>query len=803
MKNLNPEAQLKGILDLAERIRKTPGAYGGQRHEKEFLAYMGLPENLADYPGRIGELVAKIRGELGHMTEGQIAAGNESAEAWQGLQTRLAALSDTIGSKFVPMLSNAYDSMSKLEGSATAWASAIKIDPSVTAAWDDVSKRIGADVKSIVAGLSSFDDLASRPRVLPLSVAPEWRGFAEDIKNLAGDAGNVVKLVDGLNQAKINWAEIFNLAGMTDQVEKIRAAGAAFEAMLEEWLPGYKQLQQTKNAPKEAAPIPGVGHLLDKPTSAEPLHGRPDRPVTPTPANGPDQAIRAWWNSRTSPPTAPATPPAPLGRPVPPHTLTPTPLPPFVFKKSDAPIDAPRVPKSMISPISYNPEGNPFRRPENPLQGQAPGASPNTADAINIIYQGTRRGVLDGMLDLIRQLRADKKANPSGVQSASYETGGGAGGPDGGGEGTGGGRGGSGAGGLPDASPAGRIGREVRRHLHGHGGGSYVPHGIQPEGGAGTPKGNEAALAKQGYDYWRSQGLTHEQALSVLGNERGENPLGALAVGDRGSFGGHGTVGQFQWDPPRRAQILAGTGIDVATANFMDQQKAARWEMEHSPDAANRVWERLKAAKTREEQIGLLVHNYERSLNQPRDIAKRMGHAARYAKLHLDKATVAGGPGRSPSGPSADRLGHDSPTHSSLWGKSDPINPTFGPAWEAGKFREGIFGRNGFSGPHNSPVHVERPPLPAGQQDVSLPPLHRGDLARLERRNRPEPGSLLRAADQRQAAASAKHEVTGSASLHVKLAAGLAPASGVKTKGGLFKEVRLDRAPLPLASTMG
>ena len=299
LKNLNPEAQLKGILDIAERIRKTPGQYGGQRHEKEFLAYMGLPENLADYPGRIGELVAKIRGELGHMTEGQIAAGNESAEAWQGLQTRLAALSDTIGSKFVPMLNNAYDSMSKLEGSATAWASAIKIDPSVTAAWDDVSKRIGADVKSIVAGLSSFDDLASRPRVLPLSVAPEWRGFAEDIKNLAGDAGNVVKLVDGLNQAKINWAEIFNLAGMTDQVEKIRAAGAAFEAMLEKWLPGYKRLQQTKNAPKEAAKIPGVGHLLDKPRRPSRFMGGPLarsrlRRQRPRPSDC------AWWSSRTS-----------------------------------------------------------------------------------------------------------------------------------------------------------------------------------------------------------------------------------------------------------------------------------------------------------------------------------------------------------------------------------------------------------------------------------------------------------------------------------------------------------------------
>jgi hypothetical protein len=149
----------------------------------------------------------------------------------------------------------------------------------------------------------------------------------------------------------------------------------------------------------------------------------------------------------------------------------------------------------------------------------------------------------------------------------------------------------------------------------------------------------------------------------------------------------------------------------------------------------------------------------------------------------------------------ADRLGRDPPTHSSLWGKSDPINPSFGPAWRAGKFREGIFNHNGFDGPHNA--HVGRPPLPAGQQDVSLRP---EDLSRLtEKRNRPEPGALLKAGQTAGilGSSSAKHEVTGSASLHVKLAAGLAPASGVKTKGDLFKETRLDRAPLPLASTTG
>ena len=104
----------------------------------------------------------------------------------------------------------------------------------------------------------------------------------------------------------------------------------------------------------------------------------------------------------------------------------------------------------------------------------------------------------------------------------------------------------------------------------------------------------------------------------------------------------------------------------------------------------------------------------------------------------------------------------------------------------------------GERGPQKAPM-IERPPLP-GQQDVSLPPLHRGDLAKLERRNRPEPGALLRAADERQAAVQ-KHSVSGEASLKIALASGLKPVGGVKSTGSLFKEIRLDRAPLPLAGT--
>lgn len=99
----------------------------------------------------------------------------------------------------------------------------------------------------------------------------------------------------------------------------------------------------------------------------------------------------------------------------------------------------------------------------------------------------------------------------------------------------------------------------------------------------------------------------------------------------------------------------------------------------------------------------------------------------------------------------------------------------------------------GERGPQKAPS-IERQALPAGQQDVSLRP---SDLQRRE------PGALLKASNKMQADASATHKVTGEASLRIKLASGLIPDGGVKNKGSLFKSVRMDRAPLPLASTMG
>jgi hypothetical protein len=66
--------------------------------------------------------------------------------------------------------------------------------------------------------------------------------------------------------------------------------------------------------------------------------------------------------------------------------------------------------------------------------------------------------------------------------------------------------------------------------------------------------------------------------------------------------------------------------------------------------------------------------------------------------------------------------------------------------------------------------------------------------------NRREPGSLLRSTQEMQAQVF-RHSVKGEASLKIALASGLKPVGGVKSGGDLFKEIRLDRAPIVLAST--
>lgn len=179
---------------------------------------------------------------------------------------------------------------------------------------------------------------------------------------------------------------------------------------------------------------------------------------------------------------------------------------------------------------------------------------------------------------------------------------------------------------------------------------STAPSGIQARAMGGKPEGKEADLAKQAYDYWRKEGLTHDQALSVLGNERGENGLGSLVPGDSGS-----AHGQFQWHEDRRQDILKNTGIDIATAGFLDQQKAARWEMENGAGGGH-VWKALKNSKG-DDGVDVMVNGFERPLDRAGAIATRKGFAARYGRILKDAppeppaaAAPSGGHAAAPAG---------------------------------------------------------------------------------------------------------------------------------------------------------
>jgi hypothetical protein len=144
-----------------------------------------------------------------------------------------------------------------------------------------------------------------------------------------------------------------------------------------------------------------------------------------------------------------------------------------------------------------------------------------------------------------------------------------------------------------------------------------------PAARAPTSK-EKQANARESYDFWRGQGLTHAQAVGMVGNEQGEGGLASVpAHGDAGAAGGI-----FQWHGDRRNAILQATGIDVWSPNttHAQQLQAAAWELKHGAPE-NRNWDRIVNSKTTGETVWNMVHFHERSANQQGDWALRTGYA--------------------------------------------------------------------------------------------------------------------------------------------------------------------------------
>jgi hypothetical protein len=722
LKDLKPEQQLQGLLDIAERIRKTPGAHGGIRHEKEFLAFMGLPENFADYPGRIRELVAKTQQEVGHMTDAQIAAGNSAAEAWQGLQTRIGSISALIGSTFIPALNNAYDAAAKLP--ATAGDFFTKLNADVMAA-----KGVPDAIRDIRTGLERDGPAIGKAL---MAMLPDEKEFASAI-------GELIKDIDHLKQmaADPGWLKHNLGIHIHNPLIDFDWGAPAAPAMVPGWV---------KKGLTVDTVAPGVpGFHWGGPDKPLPAPGAQQRPHTLTPTEGQTgpsvfDRLRDWWKSPELPPVK--------GQPS--RPVTPTPPKPW----ESMPTFSQANDNGLISKAAFMPGA--------PAGGQA--GSSSRGDAVGIIAAGTRRGVLDGMTDFWQMMKGLSRGGGGGVTPASYEAGGGSGGGSGG---TGAGSGGAGAGGLPD-SPAGRIGREVRRQREGSGG--VNPGGVPGPGSPAQPPGPPGTYRPQ-YKLG-----AHDLSPAVLGTIAGEastrNPAALDAVinnmMNRVGTNGYGPSGNLE-------EVARSQGVSGRQPQYTGFR---------TPSAAE--------AKIISDRIKAIASGGEPDTTHGSMEYRGAGLYQNFKARHPEGVGIGGNwffPTIKP-GPYA---ASESPNRTA--GKVEPLHDR--PAVMSGmlaKHGEALRKTFGERGPQKPPA-IERQALPAGQQDVSLRP---GDL-----QQRREPGALLKARHEMQAHASATHKIEGEASLRIKLASGLVPDGGVKNKGSLFREIRMDRAPLPLASTMG
>ena len=389
LNSLKPEEKIKGLLDIAERIRNTPGAHGGVRHEKEFLSYFNLPTGFADYPGKIRSLVTQTEREVGHMSDAQIAAGNSAAESWQALQTRLESLRDMIGAKFVPALNSAYDVASKLTTVGGSYFLKLSDDvmaaKGVPSAIADIRQSLEKEMPAIGAALKAM--------------LPDEREFAAGIGELIKDIDQLKKIASDPNWLKDNLSlHVHN---------KMLGLDYDFNGK-----PPLPQAPIVPDVVKRNLTVDTPWGNWGGPDKPLPAPGAQQRPITPPSTEGPQHPSVFDHLRALLPSSAPTEPPAPLGRPS--RPFTPTPPKPWetmpTFSQSES--------AGLISRASFTP-------------GAAMGgASSSRGDAVAIIAAGTRRGVADGMYDFWQTLKGMKeRSGLAGVTPASFETG--AGGPGG------------------------------------------------------------------------------------------------------------------------------------------------------------------------------------------------------------------------------------------------------------------------------------------------------------------------------------------------------------------------------------
>ena len=127
---------------------------------------------------------------------------------------------------------------------------------------------------------------------------------------------------------------------------------------------------------------------------------------------------------------------------------------------------------------------------------------------------------------------------------------------------------------------------------------------------SGKLAGMDAGRVNDAMKYLTSQGIDRDHALAMIGNWQQESNLGA-------NLGTGSHRGLEQWDDSRRAAIMQNTGIDVTTANFPDQMRAALWELRNGSEAGH--FQQFLKTSGVNDAAGYFAQNIERSGEKPGD----------------------------------------------------------------------------------------------------------------------------------------------------------------------------------------
>ena len=127
---------------------------------------------------------------------------------------------------------------------------------------------------------------------------------------------------------------------------------------------------------------------------------------------------------------------------------------------------------------------------------------------------------------------------------------------------------------------------------------------------SGHLAGMDAGRVNDAMKYLTSQGIDRDHALAMIGNWQQESNLGA-------NLGTGSHRGLEQWDDSRRAAIMQNTGIDVTTANFPDQMRAALWELRNGSEAGH--FQQFLKTSGVNDAAGYFAQNIERSGEKPGD----------------------------------------------------------------------------------------------------------------------------------------------------------------------------------------